>query len=74
MLHDLAYAKKVFVVQEGAWQDFMAQLFGFTGDPRLKEKDDLIDAVTVVTTYLRETQSTVEAKLPPNRFLMAAQL
>ncbi len=74
VLHDLAYAKKVFVVQEGAWQDFMAQLFGFTGDPRLKEKDDLIDAVTVVTTYLRETQSTVEAKLPPNRFLMAAQL
>ncbi len=69
VLHDLAYAKRVFVVQEGAWQEFMAQLFAFTGDPKLKEKDDLIDAVTVVTTFLRESASKVDVKTPPNRFL-----
>lgn len=73
-LHNLAYARKVYIVKDGNWEAFMSQLYGFTGDPKLKERDDLIDAVTVVTTHLRETKSTSSVIVPPNRYLLGLEL
>lgn len=73
ILHDLCYRRKVFIVKEGHWQEFMTQLYSFTGDPKLKEKDDLIDPVTTVTTYLKESKSKYvnEERLIPNKYLIA---
>lgn len=59
-LHTLAYARKVYIVKEGQWEDFMQELWSFTGDPKLGETDDLIDAVSVVLTYLKEVPSQRE--------------
>jgi phage terminase large subunit-like protein len=59
VLADLAYNRRVYIVKEGEWQKFYDQLLKFTGTSP-GEKDDLIDAVTVVTTYLKEQKSAYE--------------
>jgi phage terminase large subunit-like protein len=72
VLHDLSYRRKVFIVKEGHWQEFMTQLYSFTGDPKLNEKDDLIDPVTTVTTYLKESKSKYvsDERTIPNKYLI----
>ena len=61
ILADLAYNRKVYIVKEGEWQKFYSQLLAFTGvGPG--EKDDMIDSVTVVTTFLKEQTSSYERK------------
>jgi len=61
ILADLAYRQKVYIVKEGEWQKFYSQLLAFTGiSPG--EKDDMIDAATVVTTFLKEQSSDYETK------------
>ena len=74
VLHDLAYRRKVFIVKEGAWQELSAQLFAFTGDPKLKERDDLIDAISVVLVRLKETKSEQHRQRPNNPYLSGYDL
>ena len=61
-------------MKEGAWQELSAQLFAFTGDPKLKERDDLIDAISVVLVRLKETKSEHHRQRPNNPYLSGYDL
>ncbi len=59
-LVDLAVQGKVYIVREGQYEEFLEELLAFTGDPKMKEKDDIIDSVTVVLTYIKESKTKYE--------------
>jgi hypothetical protein len=59
ILADLARRRKVYIVKEGEYEKLLDQLYGFTGSGP-NEQDDLIDAITVVQTFLKERKSTYE--------------
>jgi phage terminase large subunit-like protein len=59
ILAAMAEDKKVYIVKEGEYQKFYDQLLNFTGYVD-GEQDDLIDAVSVVTTFIKEQKSAYE--------------
>jgi len=59
ILASMAEDKKVYIVKEGEYQKFYDQLLNFTGYVD-GEQDDLIDAVSVVTTFIKEQKSAYE--------------
>jgi hypothetical protein len=59
VLADLARQRKVFIVKECQYEKLLDQLYAFTGTVP-GEKDDLIDAVTVVQTFIKEQKSEYE--------------
>ena len=64
-----AYDRKVFIVKEGEWEQFYHDLLNFTGDKTRDEHDHFIDAVSIVTTYLKEGSSkVVELDLSKNPY------
>ena len=56
----LSHDRKVFIVKEGEWEKFYQDVLNFTGDKTRDENDHFIDAVSAVTTYLKEQKSTYE--------------
>ena len=59
VLADLARQRRVFIVKEGEYAKLLDQLYAFTGTVP-GEHDDLIDAITVVQTFIKEQKSTYE--------------
>ena len=59
VLADLARQRKVYIVKEGEYQKYLDQLYAFTGTVP-GEKDDLIDATTVIQTFIKEQKSAYE--------------
>jgi phage terminase large subunit-like protein len=67
VLADLARQRKVFIVKECEWEKLLDQLYAFTGTVP-GEKDDLIDAITVVQTFIKEQKSDYEPILAVNPY------
>jgi hypothetical protein len=67
ILADLARQRKVFIVKECEYQKLLDQLYAFTGTVP-GEKDDLIDAITVVQTFIKEQKSDYEPILAHNPY------
>lgn len=64
-----AYDRKVFIVKEGEWESFYHDLLNFTGEKTRDENDHFIDAISIVTTYLKEGSSkAVELDLSKNPY------
>ena len=70
ILAALAEDRKVYIVKEGEYLKFFDQLLNFTGYVD-GEQDDLIDAVTVITTFLKESKSSnvSDERTIPNKYL-----
>jgi phage terminase large subunit-like protein len=55
-----AYDRKVYIVKEGQWEKAYNCFLNFTGDKTRNEEDHFVDAVSIVTTFLKESKSTHE--------------
>ena len=53
---DMAYGKRVYIYQEGQWQEFLDEMYSFTGTMS-NESDDLLAALAVGLIARKEGRS-----------------